>query len=138
MSDIGNFNRSWSKSVSTLMKDLSGTVRDSAEELLSDIVKSTPTNTGQLRGNWQVSLGSPEDGSLIGVTDMSGLNTISKGRDVLKPFILGDTGTRSIYFANNLDYAENIEYGHHSKQAPYGMVRINTIRFDSIVKKNFK
>lgn len=40
-------------------------------------------------------------------------------------------------YSSNLSYIRPLEYG-HSAQAPHGMVRINTIKWDSIVSKYAK
>jgi hypothetical protein len=40
------------------------------------------------------------------------------------------------YLTNNLPYIGRLEYEHWSVQAPTGMVRVNTDRFQSIVKQN--
>ena len=91
-------------------------------------IKSTPVDTGRLRGNWQASQQAPASGTTADV-DKSGGATIAKA--VRK---IGGAGSVN-YLVNNMDYAEKIEFG-GSQQAPRGMVRINHARILRIVKQS--
>ena len=119
-------------------------LRGAATELFSEIVRRTPVGNptlwkgeapagyvgGRLRGNWQASLRRPES-SILDNTDKSGANTITKGTQKINSFKIRD---QSIWFTNNLPYADRIEQG-WSKQRPAGMVRTTVKMFKPILAK---
>lgn len=82
---------------------------------------------GRFRGNWQLSIGAPAEGTLDQV-DPAGSVTLAKLRLQVQALTVGETA----YIVNNLPYAVPLEYG-HSKQAPGGMVRVTLARFQQIV-----
>lgn len=86
---------------------------------------------GRLRANWQVNINTPKTGE-VAEKDKNGGPTISKAEAVTGKARLGD----SIYLTNNLPYASVIEYGHHSSQAPIGMVRVTIAEYQHVVKMN--
>lgn len=108
------------------MDDLDRFLRDAtleatkkiAMEVLSRVVLKSPVDTGRFRGNWTVSLNTPDLSVTDGV-DPSGGTTIARGSSV----ITGMREPKVVYVANNLPYAERLENG-HSKQAPAGMVAV--------------
>lgn len=82
---------------------------------------------GRFRGNWQFTIGSPASG-VIEAIDPNGAETLGKIIAGAGSLEAGDVA----YIVNNLPYAVPLEHG-HSTQAPAGMVRITTERFQSIV-----
>jgi hypothetical protein len=109
--------------------NLNTVVRRTAAQLYSDIVTKWPVDTGYSRRNWQVSADPPP-------TDVIGSppkKVHGKATGVLEPLYSpagADTQIPSmpkdamrIWLVNNVEYAEALENG-HSKQAPYGCVRI--------------
>jgi hypothetical protein len=135
MSDIRNFERQFAASTKTVIEASNKAIRKGSEELLKSIVQSTPVQSGQLRANWKVSLDNPTDEVSRGRTDVSGFSTVASGRAVLSSFSLERRTERTIYLNNNLEYASRIEFGGHSQQAPFGMVRLNVARFNYIMSK---
>ena len=109
-------------------KSLDDTCRGVAIKWFSSTVLATPVDTGRLRGNWLVSQGSPITAELARF-DKSG--SIVQGEIVQS---VGGVGTVN-YLVNNLPYAERIEYGRWSKQAPFGMVRVNFARIKAIISE---
>lgn len=108
-------------------KALDQTVRAITFGLFREVVQRTPVDTGRLKGNWQVSQGSPARGALES-NDPSGGRTITAIAGGI-----GGAGTVS-FLANNLAYAERVEYDSWSKtKAPAGMVRVSFARIDAIV-----
>jgi len=109
-------------------------------KLFSSVVDDTPVDTGRLRGNWQTSVGKPNNSTLSG-KDLNGSKSKTKILSNLGKF--GD----KVHFTNNLPYAKVAEYGEwngptdkvnssgFSKKSPRGMVRKNAIRFQKILKK---
>ena len=101
--------------------------RQIALQIFARIVLKSPVDSGRFRGNWQVAIGSAPDGTLE-LDDKTGTATITKGTATSLGMNAGDT----IYFANNLPYAQRLEGG-YSQQAPAGMVALTVQEFQSIV-----
>lgn len=94
-------------------------------KLYSAIILDTPVLTGRLRGNWQVSIGSPVT-TITGRTDMTGAEVIREVEKVAQQSSMMDV----VILRNNLPYAFRIEYeGWSAVKAPQGMVRRNVTRF---------
>ena len=96
-------------------------------ELFGSAIKDTPVDTGRARGNWQTSIGTPEDGEIN--RNGSGPALAEVAAESAK-FGMG----KVIYLANNLPYIYRLEFG-WSQQQPGGMVRRNAARIQSIVRK---
>lgn len=104
--------------------------RLSAFDLFSAIVLSTPVDKGVLRNNWFAANGSPSSETTEAGSEPSAV--ISR----IQVITNASTLEQDILFTNNLPYAVPIEFDGHSAQAPAGMVRVNTARWDTIVKLN--
>lgn len=105
--------------------------RLSAFDLFAAIVLETPVDKGVLRNNWFAEIGNPSAAKAES-SDPSGSQAIGRIRVVLE----GSDISRDIFLTNNLPYAVPIEFDGHSGKAPQGMVRVNTIRWDHIVRAN--
>lgn len=105
-------------------------LRGASFDLFSAIILSTPVDKGTLRANWFVSLG-VDTMETTNAKDTTGSTTIKRAEVRLNPVSFTDT----IFFVNNMPYAERIEFDGYSAKADLGMVRINTIRWNSIVKR---
>lgn len=107
--------------------------RLSAFDLFAAIVLETPVDKGVLRNNWfaEIGTGSRET---TDSRDPSGQETLTRIRGVLE----GTDIARDIFFTNNLPYAVPIEFDGISGKAPEGMVRINALRWDKIVRANVR
>jgi len=94
----------------------------------TSILFDTPVLTGMARGNWQSSMGAPAGGTRI-VLDPD-------GAAVSKEIVQNITAdyTKVAYFSNNLEYIIPLEFGWSAK-SPEGMIRINAMRFNNIVKE---
>lgn len=110
--------------------------------LYSSIVKKTPVDTGRARGNWNVSVGSPDesvdDPAAYTSSYSKKKNENSKAKRPAARLKYKDTssipepdGDESIFIANNLPYITSLEYG-SSKQAPNGMVGVTLANNDYI------
>lgn len=108
-------------------KAVDATVRAITFALFREVVQRTPVDSGRLKGNWQVSIGTPATGTLTSV-DKNGGTTITK-------IVAGMGGWGSVtYLTNNIPYAHRIEYdGWSHTKAPAGMVRVSLARINSIV-----
>lgn len=86
---------------------------------LRGVVQKSPVDTGRFRGNWIVSVDSPNL-TETQQTDVNGSATINKGMAAIEAF---DINNSRIYIQNNLPYGNRLENG-WSKQAPNGMVAL--------------
>jgi hypothetical protein len=108
-----------------------------------DVIKSTPVDTGRARGNWFLTQNSPSSSKESG--------TQNKG----PAYVFTNTNAAMFgtkwFLTNNLPYILKLEFGGYgtispkkvtaqgfSKQAPAGMVRINTARFPAQIARAFK
>lgn len=126
-------------------------VRASALKLFSDIVMTTPVDTGRARANWQPEInGVPNSSIAFEGEKGSGKNddedtarrerngskaasmAIAEITDKTTSFEPLKGGKIGIY--NNLVYIQALEYGHSHAQAPDGMVRLNAQNFPAIVE----
>ena len=73
---------------------------------------------GRSRANWQVSIGSPREGT-VNELDTGGERTISQGLAAMGPL----QAFQTIYIVNNVEYILALEDG-YSTQAPRGMVGV--------------
>lgn len=91
--------------------------------VMTAILKRTPVDTGRLRANWVASVGKPNRQ----IQDRKRTPNHAELASTLGGAGLGDT----MYFTNNLPYAEEMENGRigpdGSKQAPMGMMRISVL-----------
>lgn len=124
-------------------------IKEGITEVVENIVLDTPVDTGTARANWQASIDSPSSGTVQwsgqdaegdefkGVayhrTPTPGSTySITKAKAVIDNAI-----GHSFYFVNNLGYIRDLEYELASFQAPSGMVGINTLHFDKIMRAKF-
>lgn len=141
---MSKFDREFDKATKKINSVIEKTVRGAVIDLFSTIVLRTPVGNpaqwkgprpknyraGSLRGNWQVQISTPASG-ILQTEDKTGNSTVSSGTRKINQFTLQDG---SIWFSNNLPYAEAIEYG-RSKQAPTGMVRTSVKAWQPIMNK---
>ncbi|EMJ8410500.1 Uncharacterised protein [Enterobacter hormaechei] len=88
-----------------------------------DIKKPEGYVGGRFKNNWYVGLNS-QPTETNDTPDASGQGSNSRGLAVLEVFRVGQVN--SIYFTNNLPYAQALENG-HSNQAPGGMVGLTAL-----------
>lgn len=105
------------------------TIRATTLALFREVIFRTPVDTGRLKGNWQTSVGTPA----LGATDRKDPSgALAFGEAIAQ---IGGMGSVT-YLANNLPYAQRIEYdGWSHTKAPEGMVRVSFARIDAIVAK---
>ena len=105
--------------------------RLSAFDLFSAIVLETPVDKGVLRNNWFSGISNPSREE-IETSDPSGSSAINRIQNILN----GSDLLTDVFLTNNLPYAARIEFDGHSGKAPQGMVRVNTLRWQDIVRVN--
>ncbi len=158
MANSGSFEMAFGRFNKISADQIEFIIRGSTFELFKNIVYDTPFDTGRARGNWQVSIDTPINSSSMDI-DKEGNATIQKGQtQIMKP--LG----KYIYIQNNLAYIKPLEFGlypnpvkngsrrkniskddpikyevksinGYSAKAPNGMVRINIVRMNTIIRK---
>ena len=110
-------------------------------KLFSAIIKASPVDTGRFRMNWIAS--GPLPATIIekGI-DPSG----AKAEASMSRYVTSAIDWQEFTLANNLPYANVIEYGGYpgngpntvggySKQAPQGVVRVNIARFNALLEQ---
>lgn len=105
-------------------------VRKVATDLLTNIVKRTPVDTGRARASWIIGLNRFEGPTQYTATDKNGNRTVLQGMARLSDYKPGDT----VYIGSRLPYILPLEFG-HSNQAPVGMVRISVAEWQTYVDK---
>jgi hypothetical protein len=120
-------------------------VRKTALAIDTALVLNTPVDTGRARGNWQVNIGGPAEGTLDNWPkankDAVGLNG-SSSQFALAAAIKATENFKggSIFINNNLPYIVPLNNG-HSGQAPPGFVQtavlagIQAVKNSSILEK---
>lgn len=126
--------------------------------LFGDIIRSSPVDRGRFRANWFLSDATPSV-RVTNSVDKSGAKAITNMQNGVTQ--ASDFSTFTL--TNNLPYSEVIEFGGYpnpvkrgskvskkgesparyeilsvngfSRQAPQGVVRVNTVRFESILEK---
>lgn len=104
-------------------------VRSTVLQLGRSVVLMSPVDTGRFRANWHVNFDVPDRVTFPDV-DKTGAGTIAEISAAMTDFRAGQVA----YLINNLPYAIPLEYG-SSKQAPGGMVRVTTARFQAAVRE---
>lgn len=97
-------------------------------KLFTAIIKASPVDTGRFRMNWQASGSNPAKGVIENREDKSGEGAIAFARG----YIMESNLWSEFTLTNNLPYAQRLEYG-WSQQAPFGMVRVNVVRFNALL-----
>lgn len=137
-----SFKSDMNKAKAKIQTALEKTIRGAALDLFRAIVLSTPVGQpsewqstppkgyigGRLRGNWQANLAAPKIDQL-NLEDAAGGATIGAANSNMARYDLKDT----IYFTNNLPYAERVENG-WSRQAPQGMMKTNVKKFKPTIE----
>lgn len=131
--DVRAFVEKTKKNNETVMRQVS-------LKLFSAIIKASPVDTGRFRMNWQAASGGNTAVGVNNGVDPSGSKAIFQMTSV----VTRDPNWYEFTLANNLPYANIIEYGGYpgdgpntiggfSKQAPQGVVRVNVLRFQQLI-----
>ena len=149
MGDFGDDVELWIKDAQYKSKEV---IRKTALDLFSRVIRRTPADTGNHRGNWNASIGDPVETYDSGVADRSGAVAIKQASAALAS-IKGDPGDVDIYLSNAGPAINVLEYGGYpttsdntpsngpktingySRKAPRGMVRVSVEEFDQHFKK---
>lgn len=131
---MGKFALDVKRYAEAIGEDMDKVIRGTALTLFSDIIKTTPADTGRLKGNWFVTINNPST-KITNLKDKTGSVTIAKAEAKLsKP-----TEAANFWLTNNLPYAYRIEFEGWSKvKAPAGMVAVNVNRFNAIFEREIK
>jgi hypothetical protein len=122
--EIEKFNRQIDAEVDTLLDvEVPLFVKKLAFELLVQIVKPTPVDTGRAKGNWRVVIGeAPPYDDGIKRLDGNGSSVISEEGNKVLAANFNALDVPEIWIFNNLPYIVRLENGHSQRQAPQGWV----------------
>jgi len=101
-----------------------------ALELLGRIVRRTPVDTGNARGNWQLSLTSIP-GNVIPNTTSVSRSPVAEAAPVLQRGGRFADLFSQIFIVNNAEYISFLEDG-SSQQAPQGMVALSISELENV------
>ncbi len=122
--DARGFNRQLQKFMDVDVKGHTLTKYKSiVRDLGTSIVRDTPVDTGEARGNWRFTTSKVSAAYTASARDPSGSRAIGR----LTALLASLTLSRPVYMANNAPYIERLENG-WSKQAPSGMLAKNVHR----------
>ena len=102
-------------------------VRLTVNDTVNNIIIGSPVRDGLFMNNWLS--GYSYNTSTNDSPDHSASASYGSFSQAMSAYDLGKT----FYFTNSLPYAKKLEDG-HSEQAPVGMVKINTARFNAIAQ----
>lgn len=123
----------FSEQITKFVLEATASIEDTAKEIIFEVgdslVTLTPVLTGRLKGNWQMTVGSPSTHSMIRY-DKTGDATKEDIWNKVHNFELGQVA----FIVNNLTYSEIIEYGGSPLKAPDGMLRVTEAKFEHIIK----
>lgn len=95
------------------------------QTMANNIRQDSPIDTSRFLANWNISLNSPDKPFNEAARD-SKMAPVSPS--ALSRFQLGN----SIFIYNPTPYGQSLEWG-SSKQAPYGMVSMNVLKFRDVL-----
>ena len=98
-------------------------------DLGTSVVRLSPVLTGRFKGNWQLTVGSPANFSLV-TEDPEGDETLTQIKQRASTLQSGQIA----WLANQLTYGPLIETGDHSPKAPNGVVGITAVNFLAMVE----
>lgn len=98
-------------------------------DIFTDIVLTTPVDTGRARGSWTIGNNALPRSYNAG-NDKGGLRALSQGQGRITRAKAGE----SLFIATNLAYMPFLEYG-SSFQAPRGMVRIAARKYNRFMRQ---
>lgn len=105
-------------------------MRKTTIKLFSAVIMASPVDTGRFRANWMTSGANPATGTTES-TDPTAARTVG----AMESYISLASDWDAFSLANNLPYAERLEYDGWSSQAPAGMVRVNVRRFNYLLER---
>lgn len=136
---VGNFSIDISRFVERSHQRADRIARRVVLDIFSNIVQTTPVDTGFARSNWQVTTEGVSETLLENPVQhlpyprgrfMRYSSREGEGRGIVGNLLFQDGFICNIY--NNTRYIIPLEYG-HSNQAPRGMVRVTIISFQRYV-----
>lgn len=103
-------------------------VRLTINDIANNIIIGSPVLDGLFINNWLS--GYSYDRTTHDTKDKSG----SKSTGELTQAIASFDNAKTFYFMNSLPYAKRLEDGHSQENAPFGMVKINAAKFNTIAQ----
>ena len=105
-----------------LENDLKNKNTQICTEMATDIIKRTPIDTGQARGNWVAGV---NEAQALTIPDSSTTTNRREGEAIQSARMHAEDSLGKVFtLTNSLPYIMRLEFGHWSKQAPNGMFRL--------------
>ena len=100
-------------------------IRLTVNDIGNNMIIGSPVDSGLFRNNWL-------SGYSYDTSTRSGTGDESQGNltEAISAYSIGKT----FYFTNSLPYAQKLEDGHSTGQAPLGVVKKNVAQFDTIAQ----
>ena len=110
--------------------------RGSSLGLFTRIIQRTPVLTGRLVNNWQIGIDKQNNKQIKAVKNKSSdIAAKNKATRKTSKDVQWAKHTNTIYFSNNLPYAQAIEDGGSDKNNRRGMVKVSLLEFKRHVQK---
>lgn len=132
MASEDDFQKTVTAWIKTSKERASRIYKEACFRMFSAVVIGSPVDTGLFRNNWYISMGQPssaKDNPAIGKEPNPVIDRIKTEMDGMDWNL-----DQTVWFVNNLPYAERLEYQGWSQLAPQGMVRINAMNWPAFVK----
>jgi hypothetical protein len=126
---MDNFEDVISRWVEETQLKIDDTLQDIVLLIGKNLITLSPVDTGLFKGNWQLSIGTGTNSSLLR-HDPTGSAALSDLLVNVRSFTVGQIA----YIQNHLTYGYDLEYG-SSQQAPDGVLRVTEARFLRIVNE---
>ena len=104
-------------------------LREVAAEMGEMVVRGTPLDTGLLRGNWRLSVGSPNSEE-YGAGDLEGRASIERIKNALQDVKLG----KVVFLTNPIFYGQFVEFGTINQEAQM-FVAMTVAQFPQIFER---
>lgn len=116
------------------MQDVEDIAHASMLRLGNLIIQGSVVDSGRFINNWMAGIGTI-DQSTTEATSLSGADSIGRLNGTINGVTIGGA---AFYFTNSVPYAQRLEYEGWSVRMPQGVVRINALKWDSIVEDEIK
>lgn len=139
---MANFEDVIARWVEETQVKIDDTLQDIVLLIGKNLITLSPVDTGLFKGNWQLSIGTGTNSSLLR-HDPTGSAALSDLSTNVRSFTAGQIA----YIQNHLTYGYDLEYGNYngptskvtdegfSRQAPSGVLRVTEARFLRIVNE---
>lgn len=138
MPNMRSFAQKLRQYADSIPEQLNAIKQEYAIEAATELVPSTPVDTGRARGNWQAGLSRRPVGEVVGVYGgRGGLNLGARGDasiEQIRRVVRQSKPRQRIYITNNVPYIQRLNEG-YSTQAPARFVQMALQRARETIEK---